>query len=440
MTRLTPAEIQEPADEDATRLAVHLATRLSVPVPSDRVAEPGAVLGDRYRIVRLLGRGGMGTVYQAHDLRLNQTVAVKCLPPALARDTRLLSQFHQEVSLARQISHANVCRVYDIGETDGLLFLSMEYVDGEDLAAVIKRRGLLPDAEGIELAREICAGLAAVHARGVLHRDLKPANIMVNSGGHAQLMDFGLAAVGAVEHVSEGSPAYMAPEQLLGLEVTQRSDLYALGLVLYEIFGGRRAFEGWNTDALFRGHRDGSAILDLSTIANAGARRAIGACLERDPANRPTSATAVAGMLSVVLLDAQATGPRLTQLALLATAAGLIMGGLPALTRGNGSLLSGGLGLVATGALLLVVAIRYRVGWTVPYKGHRIRFELHVLLGERLYIDRVLADRGRIGVAVTMRGTIESGEGAGERITAQSRSTPLRISCRIVAEAFTAAV
>ena len=181
---------------------------------------PGMVLDNRYRVLGLLGRGGMGEVYRADDLRLGQQVALKFLPTDLSRDPIRLAQFHNEVRTARHVSHPNVCRVYDVGEFDGQLFITMEYVDGEDLAILLRRIGRLPEDKGLEIARQICAGLAAAHERGVLHRDLKPANIMLDGAGKVRIMDFSLAAVGEVTDVRAGTPAYMAPEQLAGREVT----------------------------------------------------------------------------------------------------------------------------------------------------------------------------------------------------------------------------
>src|SRR5687767_13659584 len=141
---------------------------------------PGAVLDNRYRIIGLIGRGGMGEVYRADDLRLGQPVALKFLPDAVGTDAKRLAQFHNEVRTARQVSHPNICRVYDIGEVDGHLFLSMELVDGEDLASSLRRIGRFPEDKATDIARQLCAGLAAAHERGVLHRDLKPANVMLD--------------------------------------------------------------------------------------------------------------------------------------------------------------------------------------------------------------------------------------------------------------------
>ncbi len=200
---------------------------------------PGMLIAERYRIIALLGRGGMGEVFRADDLSLGQSVALKFLPQSMT-DEFTLERFRNEVRIARRISHPNVCRVYDIGQADEHVFLSMEYVDGEDLSSLLRRIGRLPSDKAIEIARKICAGLAAAHDKGVLHRDLKPSNIMLDGRGEALIMDFGLAGVAhEIEDVRSGTPAYMAPEQLSGKEVTARSDIYSLGLVLYELFTGK---------------------------------------------------------------------------------------------------------------------------------------------------------------------------------------------------------
>lgn len=264
---------------------------------------PGTTLAGRYRIVSLLGRGGMGEVYRADDLKLEQPVALKFLPEALAADGAALARFHREVRIARQISHRNVCRVYDIGETEGQHFISMEYVKGEELASLLRRIGRLPADKGLEVARQLCAGLAAAHEGGVLHRDLKPANVMIDERGNVRVTDFGLA--GLAEELREaneiaGTPAYMAPEQLAGKEVTAKSDIYALGLVLYEIFTGKRAFDARTFDELLKQRErepvppsPASLVKDIDPLVE----RVIARCLESAPERRPASALQVAAAL-----------------------------------------------------------------------------------------------------------------------------------------------
>ncbi len=262
---------------------------------------PGTLLAQRYRIAGRLGKGGMGDVYKATDLLLGQTVAMKFLPVALAADEGMLERFRNEVRLSRQVSHPNVCRVYDIGEVDGLLFLTMEFIDGEDLASLLRRIGHLPQAKGLQLARRLCAGLAAAHEKGVLHRDLKPANIMIDGRGQLLITDFGLAAfTGEVQgaDIRSGTSAYMSPEQLSGHEVTPRSDVYALGLVLYEIFAGKTPFTASTVGELLELERGGApplseTVKDLDPAID----RAVARCLEADPRRRPSSALAAAAAL-----------------------------------------------------------------------------------------------------------------------------------------------
>jgi hypothetical protein len=266
----------------------------------------GEILESRYRILGLLGRGGMGEVYRADDLRLGQQVALKFLPLALGQDPVRLAQFHNEVRTARQVSHPNVCRVYDIGEVSKgesgqpQLFITMEYVDGEDLSALLRRIGRFPEDKAIEIARQVCAGLAAAHDKGILHRDLKPANIMLDSAGKVRLMDFSLASVGEVSDVRAGTPAYMAPEQLQGREVTVRSDIFALGLVLYELFTGRRVFDAKTVGDLVSQHELGvtTSMSAIVKTIDPAVERVIARCLDPEPGRRPASAMAVATQLS----------------------------------------------------------------------------------------------------------------------------------------------
>ncbi|HEY3189607.1 MAG TPA: serine/threonine-protein kinase, partial [Solirubrobacteraceae bacterium] len=263
---------------------------------------PGDLLADRYRIVALLGKGGMGEVYRADDLTLAQPVALKFLPPSLAQEHERLERFYNEVRVARQVSHPNVCRVYDVGAIEGEQYLSMEFVDGEDLASLLRRIGRLPADKALEIARQLCAGLAAAHDKGVLHRDLKPENVMLDGRGKVRITDFGLASL--AEHVAgndvrSGTPAYMSPEQLTGREVTVRSDVYALGLVLFELFTGKRAFEGKSFVELLRKHENDPPPSPCELVKDLDPRveAAILRCLEKDPRRRPASALAVAAAL-----------------------------------------------------------------------------------------------------------------------------------------------
>jgi Protein kinase domain len=275
------------------------------PVPaSSRPAQaggfaPGTVLIDRYRIVALLGRGGMGEVYRAEDLKLGNVVALKFLPTSVESDVTALAAFHAEVRNARQVSHPNVCRVYDIGEVDGKHFLTMEYIDGEDLASLLRRIGRLPADKALETAHQICAGLAAAHDCGLLHRDLKPANIMLDGRGRVRITDFGLAlshddATGRSE--TAGTPAYMAPEQIEKGEASVRSDIYSLGLVFYEVFTGRLPYQANTPIEWRRAHLESSPRTPSSVIKDIDpvVETAILRCLQKDPALRPSSVRQVA--------------------------------------------------------------------------------------------------------------------------------------------------
>ena len=263
---------------------------------------PGAVLGGRYRIVAMLGRGGMGEVYRADDLLLEQQVALKFLPEAVAQHPEALSRFRNEVRLARQVSHRNVCRVYDFGEADGYCFLSMEYVDGEDLGSLLHRIGRLPSDKALEISRKVCAGLAAAHEKGILHRDLKPGNVMLDREGQVILTDFGLAGIaGEIEgdEVRHGTPAYMAPEQLAGEEVSVQSDIYSLGLVLYEIFTGKLPFESKTLADLVQAQKTSAPVSPSTLVRDLDPviERVILRCLQPRPNQRPQSAMAVAAAL-----------------------------------------------------------------------------------------------------------------------------------------------
>lgn len=284
--------MQPPAPDDATAP--------SSAIDGGRFV-PGTILDARYRIVSLLGRGAMGEVYRAEDMKLGETVALKFLPEGLGADGEALARFHREVRIARGIAHSNVVRVYDIGEQDGQAFLSMEYVDGEDLSALIRRIGHVPEKKGVELARQICAGLAAAHRAGVLHRDLKPANVMIDSAGHAKINDFGLAFLVSDGEAPNraGTPLYMAPEQLSGGQATYASDVYSLGLVLYEMFTGERPFQTETWKELIEAQREGKPAPIGTHVEGVDPliERAILRCLAFDASSRPQSPLDVAAQL-----------------------------------------------------------------------------------------------------------------------------------------------
>jgi serine/threonine protein kinase len=264
---------------------------------------PGTILAERYRIVGLLGKGGMGEVYRADDLKLSQPVALKFLPTRYLSDGAALARFHREVRVARQVSHRNVCRVYDIGEIDGQHFLSMEYIKGEELSSLLRRIGRLPSDKALQIARQICAGLAAAHENGILHRDLKPSNVMIDDDGNARITDFGLAGLAEEFHDDEivaGTPGYMAPEQFEGQTPSTRSDIFSLGLVLYELFTGKRAYDAATLGELIKLRRSDttpttptSIVKDLDPVIE----RVIERCTEKDPFSRPGSALQVAAAL-----------------------------------------------------------------------------------------------------------------------------------------------
>jgi serine/threonine protein kinase len=281
----------------------------------------GSILGDRYRVIALLGRGGMGEVYRATDLKLNQPVALKFLPEALSKDQKSLNRFYNEVKIARQISHPNVCRVYDIGEVNGVTYISMEFISGEDLNSLLRRIGRIPANKATEMASQLCSGLLAAHEKGVLHRDLKPANVMLDERGSLRVMDFGLAGViDQIADVRSGTPAYMSPEQLAGKEVTVKSDIYSLGLVLYEVFTGKRPFEAASLEELKKKQTESSPISMTSQVSDLdpAVENIILKCLAADPKDRPASVRVVLSalpgggdMLSAVLAAGDTPSPEL---------------------------------------------------------------------------------------------------------------------------------
>lgn len=258
---------------------------------------PGDVFAGRYRIEQLIGEGGMGRVYRAQDLVLGETIALKVLPQ---QTPELHDQLLNEVRLARQVTHACVCRVFDFGQTDGETYLTMQFVDGEDLDSLLRKVGRLTRHKVYDLARRLCAGLAAVHERDILHQDLKPTNLLIDLQGRLQITDFGISSsIGETGRAQGGTPAYMAPELFAGRPANVRSDIYSLGLVLYEVATGKPLFTARKVRDLLKAERRPEALSvgrDLDHI-DPGMAEMIVRCLQPNPEKRPQSVTEVAAAL-----------------------------------------------------------------------------------------------------------------------------------------------
>ncbi len=251
--------------------------------------EPGTVIGSRYEIIQLLGAGGMGAVYKARDIEIGRFVAFKVIRPEFARDRNIIERFKQELLLASQVTHKNVIRIYDLGEADGMKFITMEYIDGRDLHHMIGEHGRYSQQQTIDIIRQVCRALEAAHAVGVVHRDLKPQNILIDATGRVLVMDFGLArSIEDSELTQSGSLVgtmdYMSPEQALGKTVDQRSDIFALGIIFYQLLSGKMPFQAHSAVAslILRTQQD---VVPCSTICPDVPKPLcdiINRCLQRD--------------------------------------------------------------------------------------------------------------------------------------------------------------
>lgn len=260
---------------------------------SSAILEPGTLLGGRYEIVAMLGLGGMGAVYKAYDRDIERVIALKVIRPDLASNPELLQRFKQELLLARQIAHKNVVRIFDVRESGGIKFITMEYIDGRDLRSLLAEHGKLAVPEALEIMRQACAGLAAAHAEGVIHRDLKPGNIMRDQSGRVVVMDFGLARTldgGGMTQTGAmlGTMEYMSPEQAKAEPLDERSDLFTVGLILYELITGKTPFQAESAIAslLKRTHERAAPASDVDATISRTVSAVVAKCLETDPKNR----------------------------------------------------------------------------------------------------------------------------------------------------------
>src|SRR5246127_3906523 len=264
---------------------------------SGLLLQPETIVGNRYRILQVLGEGGMGAVYKAVDRELNRVIALKVIRPELASNPEILQRFKQELILARQVTDRNVIRIFDLGEAGGIKFITMEYVEGQSLYQILREKGKLPVAEAMDIMRQMLSGLQAAHSEGVIHRDLKPGNIMRDSQGRVVVMDFGLARSLAGDGMTRtgtmmGTMEYMSPEQAQAKELDARSDIFTSGLICYELLTGKMPYHANRVLAGLLKRMQERAIppSDWDASIPQPVSELVSKCLERDPANRWQSA------------------------------------------------------------------------------------------------------------------------------------------------------
>ena len=262
----------------------------------------GFTIGGRYEILGILGEGGMGAVYKARDREVDRVVALKIIQPQLANNPGILRRFKQELILARQITHRNVVRIFDIGEADGMKFITMEYIEGVDLKTLLERRGKFSAGDSVNVVRQICCALEAAHAEGVVHRDLKPHNIMIDQQGKVVVMDFGIAhsqdqSGGTLTGAVIGTPEYMSPEQAQGKKVDVRSDIFSLGIIFYELLTGRVPFKAETAlESMYKRTREQvTPPIEVEFAVPLHANEIVVKCLQIEPANRYQSVKELLG-------------------------------------------------------------------------------------------------------------------------------------------------
>ena len=272
---------------------MHLALNAIAATNSGSALRPGAVLANRYEILKTLGEGGMGAVYKAHDRELERDVALKVIKPELANDPQILQRFKQELILARQVTDRNIIRIFDLGEAGGIKYITMEYIEGQNLHQLLKQRGKLEVAEAVDIMEQVAAGLAAAHREGIIHRDLKPGNIMRDANGRVVVMDFGLARTLSGDGMTQtgamlGTLEYMSPEQAQGKELNASSDVFTLGLILYELLVGITPFHAESAIAslVMRTQQRALPLVEVDKNISGSLSNIVAKCLEKDPAHR----------------------------------------------------------------------------------------------------------------------------------------------------------
>jgi serine/threonine protein kinase/Flp pilus assembly protein TadD len=283
--------------------------------------QPGVLFGGRYEIMGVLGQGGMGAVYKARDRELDRLIALKVIRPELATDPAILARFKQELILSRNITHKNVVRIFDLGEAEGIRFISMEYLDGEDLRTILRRDGKFAPKDAINVVEQVCRALDAAHSEGVIHRDLKPQNIMRDKNGRIVVMDFGLARSLGDSGMTQtgaivGTMEYMSPEQALGTTLDQRSDIFSVGLIFFELLSGKAPYKADTAIAslMKRTREDAQSVSDVEASVPKSLSAIVSRCLEREPANRYHSAVELLQQLATWEANPNISADTLSQL------------------------------------------------------------------------------------------------------------------------------